>query len=90
MVRTGQPMFVEATESAREGTVLSMSEQRVLQTFRQFRVTPGQMLCFCGPDLARLRAALQRLTEKDLLIEETFQGGYSLTPAGFAAMKDCD
>jgi hypothetical protein len=47
------------------------------------------MLCFCGPDLAKLNTALQRLIEKDLLIEETFKGGYSLTPAGFAAMKDC-
>jgi len=69
--------------------MLSAAEQRVLNTFREFLMTPGQMLCFSGPDLARHKASLQRLSEKDLLVEEDFKGGYSLTPAGYEAMNEC-
>jgi hypothetical protein len=47
------------------------------------------MLCFFGPDLERNKAALQRLTERDLLVKEQFKGAYSLTRAGFEAMKTC-
>jgi hypothetical protein len=68
--------------------MLSASEQCVLQFFREFLVTPGQMLCFHGPDLEKHRAGLQQLTDKELLVKERFKGGYSLTDAGFAAMKD--
>jgi len=73
---------------SREKTLLSASEQRVLEAFRKFLVTPGQMLCFHGPDLEKHRAGLQQLTEKKLLEKEKFKGGYSLTRAGFAAMKN--
>ena len=75
---------------ASERAVLTASERRVLRTFRQFQVTPGQMLCFYGPNLKKLRAALHQLTEKDMLVKEEFNGGYSLTRAGFAAMKGCE
>ena len=61
-----------------------------MRTFRQFLVTPGKMLCFFGPDLERHRPALLKLTEKDLLVKEQFKGAYSLTYAGFEAMKTCD
>jgi hypothetical protein len=47
------------------------------------------MLCFYGPDLEKHKAALRSLTEKKLLVKERFKGGYSLTRAGFAAMKSC-
>ena len=47
------------------------------------------MLCFYDPNLRKYKAALQLLTEKELLVKEQFKGGYSLTPAGFAAMKEC-
>ena len=52
-------------------------------------MTPGKMLCFSGPDLERDREALNLMTDKKLLVKEKFKGGYSLTPAGFEAMKDC-
>lgn len=68
--------------------MLSKSEQRVLRTFDDFLVAPGEMLCFYGPDLERNRAALKTLAEKDLIVKERFKGGYSLTPEGFAVMKD--
>jgi predicted transcriptional regulator len=72
----------------RGNTVLTETEQGVLRTFRQYLITPGQMLCFAGPNFKKYRTALRNLTDKDLLIEERFKGGYSLTDAGFAAMKE--
>ena len=69
--------------------MLTTNEQRVLQTFRKFRVPAGKMLCFYGPTLKRHKAALRQLTEKELLIKEQFEGGYSLTATGFAAMRSC-
>ncbi len=47
------------------------------------------MLCFYGPDLEKHRSALQKLTDRDYLVKERFKGGYSLTKAGFVAMKEC-
>jgi hypothetical protein len=52
-------------------------------------MTPGQMLCFSGSSLKQDEGILQLLTDKDLLVKEDFKGGYSLTRAGFAAMKEC-
>lgn len=69
--------------------MLSPSEKKALRTFRQYLITPGIMLCFYGPELEKHRAALQQLTEKELLVKEKFKGAYSLTHAGFRAMKTC-
>ena len=74
----------------RESNLLSTSEQRVLRTFRRFLMTPGQMLCFYGPNLEQEKATLERLAGKELLVKETFKGGYSLTRAGFVAMNGCE
>ncbi|MFP6676963.1 MAG: hypothetical protein VB878_17905 [Pirellulaceae bacterium] len=74
----------------REKQVLSRSEKTVLRTFRQYLVTPGKMLCFFGPNLEKHKTAFLRLTEKEFLVKERFKGAYSLTPAGFEAMKACD
>jgi hypothetical protein len=78
------------TTGSRGRTLLSESEQRVLRAFRRFLINPGQMLCFFGPDLKKHQAALRLLTEKELLVKEQFKGGYSLTRAGFVAMRDCE
>jgi hypothetical protein len=48
------------------------------------------MLCFYGPQLEKDRAPLRSLTERKLLVEERFRGGYSLTRAGFDAMQECE
>ncbi len=74
----------------RERALLSPSEKTVLRTFRQFLVTPGEMLCFFGPNLEKHKVALQQLTKKDLLVKEHFEGAYFMTHAGFEAMKTCD
>ena len=69
--------------------VLTNSERRALKYFRQFMVSPGQMLCFYGPDLKKHGAALKRLTDREMLIKEKFKGGYSLTETGYHAMVSC-
>ena len=48
------------------------------------------MLCFFGPNLEKHKPALDQLTEKDMLVEERFNGAYTLTSAGFEAMKSCE
>jgi len=53
-------------------------------------MTPGQMLCFSGPDLERDAPALEQLADRKFLVKEKFRGGYSLTTAGFAAMKESE
>ena len=74
----------------RERIVLSAAEQAALRTFSMYLVTPGKMLCFFGPNLEKHEAALETLTKKDLLVKETFKGAWSLTVAGYQAMKTCD
>lgn len=69
--------------------MLSTSEQRVLRTYREYLIEPGEMLCFSGPSLEQNRVTLERLSDKQLLLKEKFKGGYSLTRAGYAAMKEC-
>ena len=67
--------------------MFSQPEKRVFRKFRQFLMTPGQMLCFFGAELEKHRTALRTLTDKKLLDKEQFKGAYSLTQAGFEAMK---
>jgi hypothetical protein len=69
--------------------MLTSSERSVLCVFRQYLITPGQMLCFDGPEFKKHKTALRILTEKGFLVKERFDGGYSLTHAGFTAMKAC-
>ncbi len=69
--------------------MVSESEKAVLRTFRKFLMSQGEMLCFFGPDLEKHKNALQQLIARDWLVNEQFKGGYSLTPAGFKAMKAC-
>ena len=70
-------------------SLLTPSEKKALYTFQQYLITPGTMLCFYGPDLEKHKSALQKLTDKELLVKERFNGAYSLTHAGFEAMKTC-
>lgn len=62
-------------------------DHELFATFRRFLMSPGQMLCFAGPDLAYFRDALSRLTESGHLVAEAFPGGYSLTHKGFSVMR---
>jgi hypothetical protein len=78
-----------AASNRSNASSLSPSERAVLRVYRRFLIQPGQMLCFYGPELARLGDSLAQLTRKRLLVRERFKGAFSLTEAGFRAMKDC-
>ncbi|MEQ8667697.1 MAG: hypothetical protein RIC12_00905 [Pirellulales bacterium] len=67
---------------------LTLAEQSVLSVFRNYLMTPGKMLCLGSSDLEAYKPALSQLMSNGLLIEEARHGSYSLTDAGFAAMKD--
>ena len=69
--------------------MLSKSERWVFSVFRQFLMAPGEMLCVNRPNITRHRTAFRQLADKGFLVKEKFSGGYSLTQAGFAAMKSC-
>ncbi len=71
----------------RESILLSTAEKKVLKTFREYQITPGQMLCFSGPNLDQHLAALELMSDKELLVKEKFRGGYSLTQSGFQAVQ---
>ena len=66
---------------------LSDGEAKVLDVFRKYLMTPGQMLCLGNADIDSMKAILENLTSRGLLVAEGFKGGYSLTPSGFDAMK---
>jgi hypothetical protein len=83
-------MTNETREPDKLPTELSPAENSVLSVFRKYLMTPGKMLCFSGPELESFSVPLDQLTNKGLLDEESFQGGYSLTDTGFAAMKESD
>ncbi|QDV73294.1 hypothetical protein [Botrimarina mediterranea] len=69
--------------------MLTNSEQKALGQFREYLMTPNQMLCFSGPSLDTNRAALESLADKDLLARERPKGAYSLTNRGYSAMRSC-
>lgn len=68
---------------------LSKTELRILETFREYLMTPNQMLCFSGPDLESKKTALEALADKEILSRELRDGAYSLTPAGYSTMQSC-
>lgn len=67
--------------------MLTKTETELLRVFREYLVRPGEMLCFQGPLFVKHRSALKQLTQRKLITKERFDGGYSLTSEGFAAMK---
>ncbi len=67
--------------------MITASEQDVLSVFRNYRITPGQLLCFSGTNLKKHQNALRRLAERKMVIKERFKGAYSLTRAGYHAMS---
>jgi len=69
--------------------MLTKSEEKALGQFREFLMTPRQMLCFSGPSLETNRDALESLADKEFLLRERPKGAYSLTPRGYSAMNAC-
>lgn len=64
----------------------SPTEIKVLRIFRDYLMTPGQMLCLGNADIDSMKTALEKMTDDGLLVPDTFKGSYSLTRAGFQAM----
>ena len=67
--------------------MLSTAEQKVLDSFREYLIKPGEMLCFHGPKLQQFEKPLHLLIHKKYVRKEPFEGAYCLTQAGFAAMN---
>jgi hypothetical protein len=65
----------------------SPAERKILIAFREYLMTPGEMLCFGLQDLNAVGAPLDTLADRGLLVAERFHGGYSLTETGYAAMQ---
>ena len=80
----------ELYEPDNSQSLLSQAEQSVLSVFRRYLMTPGKMLCISGSQLEDFDVPLTQLSDKGLLVAESYHGGYSLTRAGFAAMKDVE
>ncbi len=82
-----QPVSENVSESS---SSLSPEEDSVLGVFRKYLMTPRKMLCFSKADIEVYKKPLAKLTTKGLLIAEKYQGGYSLTEDGFAAMRHAE
>jgi len=74
--------------NATMNTHLTAAEKAVLSIFRKYLMTPGKMLCLGSADLAAHHQSIGKLIGKDLLVAERYRGGYSLTSAGYRAMKN--
>ena len=70
--------------------MLSPKERNVFAIFRQYLATPGHMVCLDVAMVQKHKVALRGLIERRFILKERFEGGYSLTKAGFAAMNACD
>ena len=70
--------------------MLSAKEQALMAVFRQYLATPRNMICLDDTMVQKHKVALRGLVEQRFLLKERFEGGYSLTQAGFAAMTACD
>ena len=62
--------------------MISASEKDVLQVFRSYKIAPGELLCFSGPNLQKHEAGLKKLAVRKMLIKERFKGAFSLTASG--------
>ncbi len=67
--------------------MLSTAERKVLDSFREYLIQPGEMLCFHGQTLLQFEKPLHLLVDKQLVRKERVEGAYCLTRAGFAAMN---
>ena len=70
--------------------MISKADRAALDIFRTYLVEPGEMLCFHGPWFDEHRESLRHLTAIKLVTKEQFEGGYSLTKSGFAALQDAN
>ena len=78
----------ESSGASKLQYALSPAEQSVLTIFRNYLMLPEKMLCLDTEDTETFKLPLAQLVSEGMLIAEQYQGGYSLTAVGFAAMQD--
>jgi hypothetical protein len=83
-----QEQAVPQSQNSLDASSLTSDQRSVLEVFRTYLMTPGEMLCFGSSEHDSLSVPLAQLTEKGLLNSERKSGGYSLTQSGFTAMRD--
>lgn len=76
-----------ATATAAPASGLSTGEEKVLKIFRQYLMTPGQMLCLSNVGIDSMQLILSSMTESGLIVPDDFKGAYSLTRTGYEAMN---
>lgn len=69
--------------------LLNTGERAILDVFRDYLMTPRKMLCLGPSHREKYEQQLAQLIDRGMLTEERFNGGYSLTEAGYAAMQAC-
>ena len=68
---------------------LPKKERVILNVFREYRMTPGKMLCLSQLDSEVYGSSLASLVARKLLVAERYQHGYSLTENGYRTMRAC-
>lgn len=57
-----------------------------MKVFRDFLMTPGDMLCLSGREFDDYTKCIETLSEKGYIVAERFRGGFSLTALGYSVM----
>ncbi len=81
------PAIADDSAASIRADQFSAGEASVLITFRRYLMTPGKMLCFSTQDIGSMKKSIDKLIAAGLLVPEEFKGGYSLTRAGYDAMR---
>ena len=76
------------TEIASNSMQFSDTELKVLQHFRKYLMTPGDMLCLSGQELDSMGNGVDSLMKRQMLVAEKKAGCFCLTQAGFDAMRE--
>jgi len=63
------------------------AERAILKVFRQYDVSPNQMLCFDGKVIKRFQSGVRSLIDKGWIAKDRPKDAYYLTPAGHEATQ---
>ena len=74
-------------ESADQSDQFTQRELKVLEHFRRYLMSPGDMLCFSGQDIESMGTGIEDLVKRCMLVPERKKGSFSLTKQGFEAMR---
>ncbi|HEX7379891.1 MAG TPA: hypothetical protein VF278_22400 [Pirellulales bacterium] len=66
---------------------MTTAELKVMEIFRFYSVAPYQMLCLDSKVQHELRAPLDQLVQRGLIVREDRHNAYHLTMSGYDAVK---